>query len=274
VIENRIGREIVVKKFIILLSLFVLALPLNVFAEESTNDEVATNVYSDTFDVSNGFEQEVQLDQYTQLDWTLDNETGTYLLNMDLPGKQLPAPGWKEFYENKGWDISQPNELEIEFSDGTTGTMYADVIGNSVKVRFWMKAVTETIKTEEEKSFNVHIPKVNERATSKQVELAFEWINDTIVDGKWYIWLNYSEEPITTTEMKYTLDKLPPGQYHIKVEFREDDGNIVSEYEDTFLVSTDDGGILPNTATPWPNVILMGLILFLIGLFGRVFTRV
>jgi hypothetical protein len=263
-----------VKKFIILISLFVLALPLNVFAKESNNNEVITNVYSDTFDVSNGFEKEVQFDQYTQLEWTLENGPGTYLLNITLPGKQLPASGWKEFYDEIGWDISHPNEMEIEFSDGTMGTLYADVIGNSGKVRFWMEAVTGITETKEEKSFKVHIPKAEERTTSNAVDLSFKWTSETTQDGIWYIWLNYSEDPITTTDMTYTLDNLPPGQYHIKVECRDNDGNIVSEYEDTFVVPTHDGGILPETATPWPNIILIGSILFLLGLLGRVLIRI
>jgi hypothetical protein len=261
-----------VRKFIILLSLFVLALPINVFAKESTSNEVVTSVYTSTFDVSNGFEKEVQFDQYTQLEWTLDNGLGTYLLKIILPGKQLPASGWKEFYEDKGWDISHPNEMEIEFSDGTIGTLYADVIGNSGKVRFWMEASTGTTKTKGEKSFKVHIPKAEE--ITNHVDITFKWTSDTQHDGIWYIWLNFSKDPITTADMTYTLENLTPGQYHLKVEYRDHDGNILSEYEDTFLVPTNDGGTLPVTATPWPNVIVMGFIFLLIGLLGRVFIKV
>lgn len=240
------------KRFTILMSLFLLTLPLHVFAEQSTeNEEKEINVNAATFDVSEGFEKEVQLKQYTQLEWTLDNGAGSAMVKMSLPGKQLPASGWKDFYENKGWDTAQPNEMNIEFSDGTVGTLYVDVIGNSGKVRFWMEAVTG-------KEEGQSVSKDTEKSSEKQKKVT------------WYIWLNDSEDPIITQDMESEIEKIAPGQYHMKVEQRDEEGKVMDEYEKTFSVSTNKGGILPETATPWPNIIFAGSMLFLLGLLGRI----
>lgn len=228
-----------------------------------------------TFDVSNGFEKEVQLDSYTTINWTLVNGEGTYELVIDLPGKQLPAAGWKEFYEEKGWATAQTNEYPLAFSDGSTGTLIIDVIGNSGKVRFF-------IEVEESEPVEVPIDESTqeeEGRESKEVISEKEFIvivedKEVIIEldleagatcSSWYVWINHGDEPIIKDDKTVILEDLAPGTHHIKVECRDDDGNIIDEYETIFTVSTDDGGVLPETATLWPNLLLSALALMGLG---------
>lgn len=270
-----------------------------------------------SYDVSNGFEKEVRLDSYTTLDWTLENGDGIYELIIDLPGKQLPASGWKDFYEEKGWDTAQTNEFPLEFSDGSTGTLYVDVIGNSGKVRFLIEVneqVSENESQDEseqvyesdskdeseqdpidsEKDKDIEKEKKTDRDKDVSEKESYEDkicekdINLILVEndsensqknldvqmeasksGTWYIWINQADEPIITEENTVTFEGLSPGTHHIKVELRDDTGNIVCEYEEIFTVSTVDGGILPETATHWPNLLLSALLLMGLGIFVR-----
>jgi hypothetical protein len=264
------------------MSLLILAFPLHVFANDhkpvnSTNLETEQIVEVATFDVTNGFEQEVNLESMTNLEWTLTKGDASYLLTLDLPGKQIPASGWKDFYDDLGLDIAQKNEMELVFSDGSRETLYIDVIGNSGKVRFWIEADENTDSqddnndVEENNSFNIIIPKKDGKTLSRNVELTVEWINEeeATVSGTWYIWLNNNHKPLITTNMTYTLKDLSPGTHQVKVELRDHDGKTISETKEMFIVSTDDGGTLPKTATPWPNFIIFGAILMGLGVFGR-----
>lgn len=264
-----------VKKFFIMLSLLVLVFPLGVFAQDhkpakTTNVGTEEKIEVTTFDVTNGFEHEVNLETMTQLQWTLIKGDGTYDLSLELPGKQLPASGWQTFYENLGWDIAKANEMELEFSDGTSATLYIDIIGNSGKVRFWMEGESKT-DTEHEKeevnansTFKIIIPKKDGKTLSKNVDLTFEWVNKVVTvngtNGTWYIWIDHNDQPLITTNTSFTLDNLAPGTHQVKVELRDQDGNLLSEAEELFIVPTDNGGTLPKTATPWPNLIVLGAI--------------
>jgi hypothetical protein len=273
------------KLILMLLSLAVLTVPFTVFAEEGK--QIAT------FDVTNGFEKEVQFDSLTTLEWTFMKGDASHLFTMDLPGKQLPATKWKAFYKELGWDTARINEMEVTFSDDTTAILYAKVIGNSGKVRFWMEPQEETMVTEENKktekkiespkesnnqmnkkidgSFKLLIPQKDGRTISNTVELTFEWINNvSVTNYTWYIWINNSQEPIKTENMSYTLTELSPGTHLVKVELRNEQGEIIDETQETFIVPTEDGGVLPNTATPWPNLMFAGVILSMIGAALRV----
>jgi hypothetical protein len=267
---------------IIIISLLILAFPLYVFADDhkpvnSTNLETEQIVEVATFDVTDGFEQEVNLENMTTIEWTLTKRDASYLLTLDLPGKQLPASGWKEFYNDLGLDIAKKNKMELVFSDGTKETLYIDVIGNSGKVRFWIEADENTDPQHERNdvegnnTFNIIIPKKDGKTLSRNVELRIEWINkqETTFRGTWFIWLNNNDKPLISTNMTYTLKNLPPGTHHVKVELRDHDGKTVSETEEVFNVPTDNGGTLPKTATPWPNFIIFGAILMGLGAIAR-----
>jgi hypothetical protein len=251
------------KLILMLLSLAILTVPFTVFAEEGK--QIAT------FDVTNGFEKEVQFDSLTTIEWTFMKGDATHLFTMDLPGKQLPATQWKAFYKELGWDTARTNEMEVTFSDDTTAILYAKVIGNSGKVRFWMEPQEETTVTQENKkidgnSFKLFIPQKDGRTISNTVELTFQWINNvSVTNYTWYIWINNSQDPTMTENMSYTLTELSPGTHLVKVELRNEKGEIIDEIQETFIVPTEDGGILPKTATPWPNLMFAGAILSMIG---------
>lgn len=271
------------KKWFIITSLLILLMPLHVFADDhnsvsSTIVESEETVEVATFDVTNGFEQEVNLASMTNLEWTFTKGDASYLLTLDLPGKQLPASGWIEFYDDLGLDIASKNEMELLFSDGSKEILYIDVIGNSGKVRFWIEGDENTDSqyerndVEGNNAFNIIIPQKDGKTLSRNVELKIEWINEdeaTVHEGTWYIWLNNSEEPLITTNLTYTLKNLSPGTQQVKVELRDHEGSIISEAEEVFTVSTDQGGTLPKTATSWPNLILLGAMLMGLGVVSR-----
>lgn len=276
--------------------------------------ESAGNVDVGTYDVSSGFEKEVRLDQLTKLDWTLRNGNGTYHLTLDLPGKQLPAKDWKDFYNKMGWDIAQPNQMKITFSDGSSGTLYADVIGNSGKVRFWMDAVKGEAKekavvdkivekkviVQKEKAVEKQIQtKVTEGVAEKQTKEVVKYestgnekIKVTIVKkerteegqtielklntslvGTWYIWVNSMDQHIVTKDHSVILKGLTPGTHIVNVELKNNNQTLES-YTETFFIPTDDGGILPETASPWPTMIVMGFTFLGVGIIVRRFAGV
>jgi hypothetical protein len=264
-----------------MLSLLILVFPLSVFAQDhksdnSTNEGTEEKVEVATFNVTNGFEQEVSLETMTRLEWTLIKGDGTYDLSLELPGKQIPASGWKAIYEDLGWDIAKVNELKLEFSDGTSATLYIDVIGNSGKVRFWMVSESKTEPQQEEEkvnansTFKIIIPKKDGKTLSKNVDLTFEWINkEATLNGTWYIWINTNDQPFMTKNMNFTLENLAPGTHQVKVVLRGQDGKVLSETKEVFIVPTDDGGTLPKTATPWPTLLVVGAILMGLGVLAR-----
>lgn len=330
-----------------------LIFPMTAMADNHEGEETKTevDVSTATFDVTEGFEQVVNLETLTTLQWTFVKAEATATYSITVPGKQLPATGWKEFYDGLGWDTAQTNVTEITFSDGTKTNLYSQVIGNSGEVRFWMDSVsaidtqTVDIETKEiEKGLylkftatryyiiwvngqefaRIHdnqvvidqlLVKGSNRITIEQTDeqfasletrdiyrLSIEWNKDTITDvakkdliqiivasqnGKidgpdvelafqwtseeplpesvWYIYLNGGTEAIQTQDLSYKLTNLSPGTYQVKVELRTINGEVIGETETTFTVSTQNGGILPDTGTPWPNGMALGVALMIAG---------
>jgi hypothetical protein len=340
----------------LMMCMVILFLPATAMADQHSStadadEETDVRVETGTFDVTDGFEKELDLSTLTKLEWTLVNGDGTYVLQMDLPGKQLPASDWKVFYEQLGWDIAKPNVMELTFSDGSTATLHIDIIGNSGKVRFWIEAEDDdeqtfavttlvvekgiqldlgiegyyiiwingkefqrihgkeilidryllkgsnriTVEIVDEKyvslskraihrvyvewsgevSEEVELIKVIQlnmikkdgKALGRNVEFTFEWISsEPQVEGQWYIWLDRSKEPIVTQNTSYTLKDLAPGTHEVKVQLRTQNGEVIAEEQQIFFVPTENGGILPKTATPWPNMMAAGMFLMAIGL--------
>jgi hypothetical protein len=68
-------------------------------------------------------------------------------------------------------------------------------------------------------------------------------------------------------EVTYTAFNPPVGTYQVKTQFIQDDnGENVDLALCTVSVPTVTGGQLPNTATPWYNLLFAGTVLFLMGL--------
>lgn len=326
-----------------------------------TSTQTSTSTSSDselelaiaTFDVTDGFEQEVDLESLTKLQWTFMKGEATATYQVELPGKQLPATGWKEFYTNLGWDTAKTNMTEITFSDETKAILYSKVIGNSGKVRFWMdgSAKTEDQKLEVETKLveegiklrfsitsyyiiwvngqefarisdnqilvdrfllkgsnritiertddqfisldtqdifrlfidwnqevsaeldtppliEVVVPTNNGKTLGSNVELSFQWISEEPkMKGIWYIWVDQSTEAFQTDKDTFILNDLSPGTHQVKVELQTESGVVIDRREATFVVPTQSGGVLPNTATPWPNMMAAGILLILAGAF-------
>jgi hypothetical protein len=316
----------------------------------STDDD---DLVAGTFNVTNGFEQEVDLEELTAFQWTFLKGEATALYTIELPGKQLPATGWKDFYRSLGWDIAKTNATEITFSDGSKAILYSKVIGNSGKVRFWMdgeveiesqelEAETEVMEKGIQLRFaitsyyiiwingqefarihdnqvvidkflikganritiertndqfvsldaraiyrlffewsqeastdqstiqliQVIVPTENGKTLGSNVDLSFQWIaEEPMPEGVWYIWVDQSTQAVQTDQSTFTLNDLEPGTHLVKIEYRTQDGKVISVTESTFVVPTKSGGILPETASPWPNLMVFGLVLMMAGAF-------
>jgi LPXTG-motif cell wall-anchored protein len=340
-----------------------LLLPVSSLAD--SHDAATTQVSADTsilteenlatakFDVTGGFEQQVNLEGLTTLQWTFVKGEATALYTVELPGQQLPATGWKDFYVNLGWDIAQTNAQQIAFSDGTYATLYSQVIGNSGQVRFWMDAPIRSEKQELEvesevseqgiqlrfsvtgyyiiwinghefarvynnqmlidkflikgsnritiestddqfashdtraiyrlflqwnkeasadveakQLIQVIVPTKDGKALGRSVELSFQWIaEEPMPEGIWYIWVDQNAEALQTNKSIFTLSSLSPGTHQVKIELRTQNGEVIGGTETLFVVPTQSGGILPNTATSWPKTMAFGLVLLLAGAF-------
>ncbi|HSI66167.1 MAG TPA: ice-binding family protein [Planococcus sp. (in: firmicutes)] len=83
------------------------------------------------------------------------------------------------------------------------------------------------------------------------------WIFD--IGGKMY-------EVRGTEEITYTAEGVPAGTYRVNVQFIADNnGEKIEVGSTTISVPTVTGGQLPDTATPWYNLLLGGTFLSLIG---------
>ncbi|GGG24023.1 hypothetical protein [Paenibacillus abyssi] len=69
--------------------------------------------------------------------------------------------------------------------------------------------------------------------------------------------------------MVYTIDRAPAGTYAIAGEFMTADQESYVLGDQVVNVPTMTGGVLPDTATPWYNLLLIGMLLVLAGAAGR-----
>jgi len=92
----------------------------------------------------------------------------------------------------------------------------------------------------------------------KDAEETGTWIFD--IGGQIY-------EVRGSEDITYTADNVPVGTYKVNVQFIADDnGEIIDLGSFTVSVPTVTGGQLPETSTPWYNLLLVGTFLSLIGL--------
>ncbi|WP_207952877.1 ice-binding family protein [Paenibacillus agricola] len=96
--------------------------------------------------------------------------------------------------------------------------------------------------------------------------------NDAKGTGTWIFNLGGKIYKVHGSEdVTYTAENAPVGAYKIGAQFIPDDnGEIVDLALCTVSVPTTPGGELPNTATPWFNLLLVGAVLSIIGLTIRV----
>jgi hypothetical protein len=87
------------------------------------------------------------------------------------------------------------------------------------------------------------------------------------IEGTWH--LNIGGKIITvdgSDTLKYVVKDAPAGTYLISAKFVPDNGGEIAESESMLVtMSTEEGGTLPNTATPWYNMLMVGVILSAIG---------
>jgi LPXTG-motif cell wall-anchored protein len=85
--------------------------------------------------------------------------------------------------------------------------------------------------------------------------------------GTWIFNLGGKTYKVNGSEdITYTAENVPVGTYKVGAQFIPDDnGKTVDLALCTVSVPTVTGGQLPNTATPWYNLLLVGTVLSLIG---------
>jgi hypothetical protein len=81
--------------------------------------------------------------------------------------------------------------------------------------------------------------------------------------GKWYFVLGGREYVVKGgNEIRYEIKDAPVGSYTLSARFVSDQGNVTGESQPVVVhVSTEDGGTLPKTASPWYNLLSYGLVL-------------
>ena len=92
--------------------------------------------------------------------------------------------------------------------------------------------------------------------------------NDAKETGTWIFNIGGKTYEVKGSEdITYTADNVPVGTYKVSVQFIADDnGEVIDLGSFTVSVPTVTGGQLPDTSTPWYNILLVGTVLSMIGL--------
>ncbi|WP_019415573.1 ice-binding family protein [Paenisporosarcina sp. TG20] len=92
--------------------------------------------------------------------------------------------------------------------------------------------------------------------------------NDTKATGTWVFNVGGKTYEVKgSEEITYTAVNVPVGTYKVDVQFIPDNnGEVVDLASCTVSVPTVSGGTLPDTSTPWYNLLLVGTVLSLLGI--------
>jgi LPXTG-motif cell wall-anchored protein len=92
--------------------------------------------------------------------------------------------------------------------------------------------------------------------------------NDAKETGTWIFNIGGKNYEVKGSEdITYTAKNVPVGTYKVSVQFIADDnGETIDLGSFTVSVPTVTGGQLPETSTPWYNLLLVGTVLSMIGL--------
>lgn len=100
--------------------------------------------------------------------------------------------------------------------------------------------------------------------------------NDVKATGTWNFDLGGKIYTVKGSEdITYTAENTPVGTYKVGAQFTSDDNGETVDLEScTVSVATVSGGQIPDTATPWYNLLFVGAVLSIIGIMGIMGTGV